>query len=306
MDYLAKSLSIMDKKKRSVLLILGLAIIAIVILMISLPGFHLVGGEPLPFDTAVIVPFMGSDVVLPGGNVLFWIIRGFMALMIVGLPIYIIYCLLTPQGRRRLLAEVIIVGVMIFLLDRIARNLQEQPKKEETAQSSEAPYQQSPSSGTGSSPSEQFEANTPEWLVWTVSIVAAVLMTGLVAFVVWFYYKRHYQRLTPVDRLAREAVRAADALKGGEDFKNTIIRCYYQMSQIIYAERGIRRDIAMTPSEFELALVEKGIPKEPIQFLTRIFEDVRYGKKQPAKGEEEKAIWFLTVIAEASKNSSSV
>ncbi len=75
------------------------------------------------------------------------------------------------------------------------------------------------------------------------------------------------------------------------------------MSQIIYSERGIQRELAMTASEFEQALEEKGFPREPIQYLTRIFEEVRYGTKQPAKQEEDKAIWYLSVIADASKDS---
>jgi len=291
----------MDKKRISFFLFLGLVLAAVLILMISLPELDLRGGEPIPLNLNVVIPVPGGNVVLPGGNILYWFIRGFAALIIIGLPIYIIYSLFSPQGRRRLLVEVIILVVLTFVLDRVARSIQNQPKAEQT-QSVEAPQDQPPSTSSTGGQSEQFEASTPSWLVWSASIGLALFVTGLIALVFWLYYRRHFKRLSPIDRLAREAERAAFTLQEGGDFKNTIIRCYYQMSQILYAERGIRREQAMTPSEFVQALEQKGFPGEPIQFLTKIFEDVRYGTKLPAKREEDKAIWYLTVIAEASKN----
>lgn len=291
----------MDKKRTTLLLILILSLVAVVILMIGLPGLNLKGGEPLALDLQVVIPVPGGDVILPGGNIFFWIMRGLIALVLISLPIFIVYSLFTPQGRRQLLTLAIILIVTVFLLDRISRSVQNQPKELPAPNVEVAPEQPSNTNSSGVPP-EQFEAKTPEWLTWTVSIGVAVLLTGIIGLVFWLYYKRNLKRLSPVDRLAREAQKAATAIQEGGDFKNTIIRCYYQMSQIIYSERGIRRDQAMTPSEFVLALEEKGFPGEPIQFLTRIFEDVRYGTKQPEKREEEKAVWYLTVIADASKN----
>ena len=297
------SLTIMKNKKNSVLLFFGLSIIAVVLLMISLPEFQLSGSQPLPLNIDVKIPVMGTVAVIPGGNVLYWIIRGIAALIIVGLPIYVIYNLFSPQGRRRLLADVFILVILVFILDRISRSVQNQPK-EETTQSAESPIEQPPPGGSTGGSSEQFEAKTPEWLVWGASIGVALFLTSLIGLGLWFYYRRQFRSSGPLEQLAQEAEKAVTALQGGGDFKNIIIRCYYQMSQILYSERGIRRDLAMTPSEFEQALEAKGLPSEPIQYLTKIFEDVRYGTKQPAKREEDKAIWYLTVIAEASKNKS--
>jgi hypothetical protein len=291
----------MGKNKILYLLTFGIGLLAILILVISLPEFRLQEGQPFPLNMDFSVSVMGTAVVLPGGNVLYWIIRGMAALVIIGLPIYIIVSLFSPEGRRRLLIQIVMMLVMLFILDRVAKIVQDKPK-EEQAQSIESPVEQ-PLSGEGENiQTEQFEATTPEWMVWASSFGVALLFTGLVALGLWFYYRR-WQRLSPSDQLAQEAERAISALQGGGDFKNVIIRCYYQMSQIIYSERGIQRELAMTASEFEHALEEKGFPREPIQYLTKIFEEVRYGTKQPAKQEEDKAIWYLSVIADASKDS---
>jgi hypothetical protein len=94
----------MDTKKGLTLLLLGLALCAAVILAVSLPEFHLRSGQPLPLGGEVKVPLMGDSTILPGGNVLLMLIRGFLALMIIALPIYIVYSLFSPEGRRRLLS----------------------------------------------------------------------------------------------------------------------------------------------------------------------------------------------------------
>ena len=288
--------------KYRIFLFLGLAVIAVLLLMVGLPEFRLRGGQPLSLNVDAAAPAAGGDAILPGGDIVYWLIRGMAALVIVGLPIYVVYSLFSPQGRRRLLAEIIIVLVLVFILDRVSRSIREQPQ-EAQPEIMEPSFEQPMSMGAEGASTEQFEARTPEWSVWVASIGTAVFLTGVVSLGLLLYYKKYYKRMTPADRLAREAERAVDALQQGGEFKNVIIRCYYQMSQILSSERGIRRDLAMTPSEFEQALEEKGFPSEPIQYLTKIFEEVRYGTRQPDKQEEEKAIWYLTVIAEASKDS---
>jgi hypothetical protein len=292
----------MEKNKILYLLLFGIGLFAVLILAISLPQFRLQEGQPFPLNMDFSISVMGTQAILPGGNVLYWILRGMAALIFIGLPIYIIVSLFSPEGRRRLLVQIVILLVLIFILDRVAKIVQEKPK-EEQVQSIETPAEQLQTGELNNTQTEQFAATTPEWMVWGSSIGVALFFTGLVALGLWFYYRRNTKHLTPSDRLAQEAKRAISDLQGGDNFKNVIIRVYYQMSQIIYSEQGIQRELAMTASEFEQALEEKGFPKEPIQYLTKIFEEVRYGTKQPAKSEEDKAIWYLSVIADASKDS---
>jgi hypothetical protein len=87
----------------------------------------------------------------------------------------------------------------------------------------------------------------------------------------------------------------------GGNLKNTIMRCYYEMSQVINEQRGIRRDRSMTPREFEIYLESNGLPGEPVRQLTHLFEDVRYGDLAVGEKEEQQAQSSLTAIIEAVK-----
>ena len=66
--------------------------------------------------------------------------------------------------------------------------------------------------------------------------------------------------------------------------------------------RGIRRQEAVTPSEFEKQLEDAGLPREPVADLTRLFEEVRYGSKILGEWEGRRAIACLTAIADACRN----
>jgi hypothetical protein len=52
----------------------------------------------------------------------------------------------------------------------------------------------------------------------------------------------------------------------------------------------------MTTGEFEALLAEKGLPREPVRRLTRLFESARYSLREPAPGEERSAIACLDSI----------
>jgi hypothetical protein len=107
-----------------------------------------------------------------------------------------------------------------------------------------------------------------------------------------------------MERIALEAQTALDDLRAGGNLKNTILRCYYEMSKVINEQRGIQRDRTMTPREFEVYLESKGIPEEPVRQLTHLFEDVRYGDLAVGEKEEQQARSSLTAIIDAVKGAS--
>jgi hypothetical protein len=103
-------------------------------------------------------------------------------------------------------------------------------------------------------------------------------------------------------RLADEAQDALDALLAGGNIRDTVIRCYIQMTQVLAKERNVRREEAMTPREFqEILLTKLKLPETPVRRLTNLFEAVRYGDYRPGKREEMEAIDSLTAIAAACK-----
>lgn len=132
------------------------------------------------------------------------------------------------------------------------------------------------------------------WLVWIGLAVVIILV------VVWFIGWRARQRPAE-DRLVLEAERALQALRLGQDFKNVIMQCYWQMSQALRKERGIVRGESMTAREFEDLASERGIPPTPVHQLTQLFEIARYGFRQPGPEDERKAVECLNAIVTHSR-----
>jgi len=105
-------------------------------------------------------------------------------------------------------------------------------------------------------------------------------------------------------KIAQQAQQALDALQSGGDLRDTVIRCYYEMSRVLRIQRGIQRTKDMTPREFESTLETVGLPAEAVHQLTRLFETVRYGAQNIGENEEQQAIASLTAIVAACEHES--
>jgi hypothetical protein len=128
--------------------------------------------------------------------------------------------------------------------------------------------------------------------------IGSVLLI-LIAMIVWIVWKRSRPRVTRLDLLREEVEEALEEISAGGSLRNAIMRCYADMCRVLQAEQGINRQKDMTPREFEERLVEEGIPGEPVRQLTRLFEMVRYGAKEPDPREEQQALSALSAIVEA-------
>lgn len=102
-----------------------------------------------------------------------------------------------------------------------------------------------------------------------------------------------------LDELAQQAQKTIQQLQSGDDFKNTVIRCYIEMSEVLSHSKGVEREQAMTPREFEESLLKLGVPEKPIQQLTELFEKVRYGRKSLSPEEEKDSVQCLFEIVQA-------
>jgi hypothetical protein len=132
-----------------------------------------------------------------------------------------------------------------------------------------------------------------------ISVILSLITVSIIGGALWMLWRRRKLDLSPNRLIARQAQSALDALQAGGDLKNTIIRCYYQMSAVINQQRGIQRSQTMTPHEFEEYLASNGLPGEPVHLLTRLFENVRYGNLPAGTAEEQVALNSLTAIIEA-------
>jgi len=131
------------------------------------------------------------------------------------------------------------------------------------------------------------------WLVW-LGLAAALVGLGL-----WLAFRQPGRR--GPDLLALEAERALEALKAGLDLKNVIVRCYWQMAQVLQQEQGLEKQAAMTVREFERLLEARGVPPSPVRQLTRLFEAVRYGRRPVYAEDERQAVDCLTAIVRYSQ-----
>jgi hypothetical protein len=132
----------------------------------------------------------------------------------------------------------------------------------------------------------------PPVLIWLVWIGLGLVLALMVVWITHWLRGRKRNR----DPLSMEAERALQALKSGESFKNVIVRCYQEMSQVLQREQGLKLEAAMTAHEFERLLEARGIPHTPIDQLTRLFEAARYGYRPPTSKNEEEAFDCLNAI----------
>jgi hypothetical protein len=149
---------------------------------------------------------------------------------------------------------------------------------------------------------EPFTPPSP-WVALAAAFTLSAVLVTAVASVTWYLWLTSQSPVpapaTEMADLAREAQSAVDALRSGAPLYDVVIRCYHDMSRVLSERRGIERAEAMTPAEFEGHLLRLGMPQEPVSNLTRLFEEVRYGTKEPGPAEGERALASLTAIVQA-------
>ena len=128
----------------------------------------------------------------------------------------------------------------------------------------------------------------------TLALLLALVLVGVVRFLLRY----RTPQPSPLAELAEQAEDAVEAIRAGADLRDTVVLCYYRMSQALQEQRGIWRETAMTPREFETYLARSGIPVEHVQRLTRLFEKVRYGAKTIGAEDERQALSSLGAIVE--------
>lgn len=293
----------MNRQKKTALILLTFTAIAMFILAAVLSQVGLSDGAPMNLGQQremerayEIDPLRGDQLVE--------IIRTFMLLMAVLGPVALIYMLFTKRGRKDLIVALLNAAVFFLLLMGLRNAMPEnvtQPTPTPVEQEMQPLVTDSAMLQEGG---EYFAAEPPEWSVWVVSVVVAVFLV-LIVVAIYVRFFRHRDEGT-FQELAEDAQQAIDDIQAGGDLRQIIIKCYFDMMGVVKKTRGIVRDQAMTPEEFESLLEKKGFPAGPLQRLTRLFEDVRYGTRTPAAQEEQLAILCLQEIVAACQQEQSV
>lgn len=284
-----------SRKKFWTLLFSGMVVLALILLSAGLPELEFSPGRPLPRSRGAEGWLFGGGEPPPGGKILETLYVAVVILAQILLPISIIYFIISPEARKQVLRSLsfLLWILALFLLIRTRpdffRELETQPM--DRLPQDEVVV-----------PSFEFVADPPRWLVLVTALGLAVLVAAVLVSIAWFVWRRGRRPESPLERLAREAQDALGALRAGADLRNTIIRCYFEMSRVLREQRGIKREETMTTREFERHLQGVGLPGEHVQQLTRLFEGVRYGDKVPGEHEERQAITCLMAVVEACRN----
>lgn len=147
-------------------------------------------------------------------------------------------------------------------------------------------------------PPPDFIVNPPSWFVVTMSILLIAIPLTII-WLLWRFFWAKSEEEAPIEMITREAQQALEGLQAGNDLKDTIMRCYWEMSQILNKERKLSRPDGMTVREFEQYLADYGLHTEHIQRLSRLFERVRYSSQAAGPRDEKEAMACLRAIVKA-------
>jgi hypothetical protein len=274
-------------QKRNLIGMLIFVCLLMVLLGIGLPRLQMQSGVIFSAPESEGTSFGTS----PGFGDVSWLmvlIQGAQILLIILLPIYIVISLLSKRGRRKLLMDILKILVLFLIVMWMSEMGGQSPMAGEQigiqigAMDFTALFE-------GADPFPEFEANPQPWMLPLIILGAAALVAAITYFGLRLIAKRRAADGAPLREFANKAQAALDDIEGGKiDFDDVIIRCYAEMSQILLAEKGIQRAQSMTTQEFGQELLAKGFPPLPVQRLTQLFEQVRYGGQQP--GESAKMI----------------
>ena len=284
--------------KTKTLIYAAVAVLGIAILATVIGSIQFRPGDPSFFYQFLDFRFRGGSAEglhsdIPLGRILAVIIIALAVLVAVVLIFF-------PKLRKRFLKRLAIALITGFLILFIASRLLMNAKEPEGGEELRSQLMKEFSEETTESAEFTVEDYEPEPSQPLIILTSVVLVLGGAVGVFFLWRRLQKNRQTPPAReLSKKAQEALERVDAGNDFKNTVIRCYVEMSEIIGKYRGIRRKGDMTPREFESVLLEAGFPVNAIDRLTVLFERVRYGAEQLDRDEEKKAVDCLTTVAQS-------
>jgi len=204
----------------------------------------------------------------------FPIVRGMAALVFFALVVYVLVRVFALMDKK-LFVQLILVSLALILVGSILPSL---PQGQAPSFPNLAPERKVV-------PTSEVAAPIGEPPQMLIRFVVIGLIVGFVLLVIYLFWRSggsHRSR----GELLKEAEEAALALQSGLDLRSVIMRCYYQMSEILKEEKGVERSDDMTPQEFQSLLINRGLPAEPVRRLTSIFQKMRYSGQAASHQDE--------------------
>jgi hypothetical protein len=282
-------------RKQQLLGFLILAFLLMVVLVVSLPVVQLEPGQIFSLeDPGQTVA--GSSQTRVDTSWLSTAMQGLQVFLLILAFAYVIISIFDKNARKRLLKDLLRIALILILMQVFLNNWQESLLQGDTEMQPSGLLDPSELSGEIIPPSI-FEANPQPWMFPLIAVVAAVVL-ALVTFGILLLLSKRFRADKPrYLNIANNAQKALDEIRENRsEFSDVIIRCYAEMSQTLADEKDIQRSQAMTTHEFEQDLLSRGFPAQPVQRLTKLFEQVRYGHQQTSDNEKQVAMQALSDI----------
>lgn len=283
---------------------IGIALVAIFLLVSSLSPLEFSEGHVLIFGEPETAPASQSDTQIPNPiesidpfwsgalTIVFWVL----------VPLSILYIIISRQARKRVLRDILIVSLLFLFLYFLFQwfNGNAPGNEAEVA----PPAAQSDAPETVIVPGD-FAIDPPEWLALVSSFLLIALVILFIAFL-WFRLRPTgvNEEQSTLELLVDEAQETLQNLRSGGNLKDTVIRCYHDMCMILAEHQGVRRRRAMTPREFQDHLSKIGLANDHIERLTKLFETVRYGGQSSTQSTAREAELCLETIVESYERAS--
>jgi len=281
------------EKKIAVILVSITALGALVCLSIGMKSVSFLDAQPIGRN----IPEPAS--LPPGVNryTLDDIPRSTQIFLVVSLILLLVSIafMLTPEGRKRMLRILFQVAFSAWVIYYLFKNYPEIFAVFNFGANNGA--SQAGNNAIVDIPPPVFTPPQPSLItsyIITLSLVFAML------YISWVLYhkQRRAPALAPIKEIADIARSSLRDLSSGLESTNVIMNCYYRMSDVVADKRSLRRRDGMTPSEFAARLEDSGLPGDAVRSLTRLFEEVRYGRKKTGADERREAVKCLTSIVE--------
>ncbi|MFO7170242.1 MAG: DUF4129 domain-containing protein [Chloroflexota bacterium] len=272
---------------------LVLAVLALAALAVSLDTLTLQPGQPLRLSPPSTIG--GGQ---PGGA--FDIRLLFVGLLWATLLISAIGLIVSPSLRRYLLRNLplyLLYGLLAYLLFTNLQSCAAEPAGNPAPSGMGESAQPPPLPEPAPLVTPEYISSPPQWLVLLVSFALGLAVVGAIWLLV--YRARRQKPASAQAQIVRGAQNALAEIEAGAELIDEVLRCYAEMSRVLSGQRGVQRDKAMTPREFESRLAAAGLRDEHIRRLTRLFESVRYGSREPGEREEREAVECLQAIVAA-------
>jgi hypothetical protein len=285
--------------KRAVLTLAVLALLSLMLLTNALHGMDFRPSQPIGGGTSEQRPGQVLDVdaiLKTAAEIPFWKQVAFWAALF--LMLLLITSLLSPELRKQLIHAFLRMAGSALILFYLIKQEPQLFAGFLSRISGVGENLTLPAEVDGSPAPVFVPPQEVSWLSFavTLGIILAVIL------LIWWvnrFWVRIREMNTSRESLNEIAAIARDSLndlKVGRNYDNAIVECYDRMSEVIAKRQGLQRTHAMTPSEFSARLTRAGLPRDPIQKLTSLFESVRYGKQTAGQAEINQAMHCLTSI----------